>query len=104
MKDLLKHFVIVITITIGLILLIVSEKNPLTVIQNELKALQRETKEEEMARLKKEYWERAYQMPQICVNPRTALKELECKNQKEMAFKAFEAQWNQAIAGGWNPR
>jgi hypothetical protein len=38
-----------------------------------------------------------------CLHPRSALRDLECKNQVEMQKRKFETYWSQKIASGWKP-
>lgn len=53
---------------------------------------------------KESYWRKVYAAPAECKQARTALKELECRNQEAIAREQFERQWAAKLATGWKPR
>lgn len=44
-----------------------------------------------------------YSSPNGCISPKSALKQLECKNHEDMARNAFNARFNAKLAEGWRP-
>jgi hypothetical protein len=48
-------------------------------------------------------WRRQNKLDSDCDNPRTALREVECKNQKELREDTFERIWESKVNNGWKP-
>jgi hypothetical protein len=43
------------------------------------------------------------QLPSDCKTPKTAIREMECKNIKQLRDQAFEKEWDDRIKSGWKP-
>lgn len=54
--------------------------------------------------IKDSYWRKVYTTPTECRQPRTALKDMECRSQEAFAREQFEHQWAEKLTTGWNPR
>lgn len=48
-------------------------------------------------------FESTYSAPSGCSFPKSALKELECKNTKDEARRRFNVRFNARLAEGWKP-
>jgi hypothetical protein len=48
-------------------------------------------------------WSKKIKLPTDCANPRTAIRELECKNIWQSQADTFESIWNAKVSGGWKP-
>ena len=48
-------------------------------------------------------WSRQIHLPADCVYPRSAIREMECKNQWQLQADSFEQSWANRIASGWKP-
>lgn len=57
-----------------------------------------------LATAKENYWREVYSPSQECRQVRTALKDLECRNQADTARQQFERQWANKLTSGWIPR
>ena len=57
-----------------------------------------------LAAIKESHWKEVYSPAPECRQARTALKDLECRNQAEGARQQFERQWANKLASGWIPR
>lgn len=63
-------------------------------------------KEEKFAAAQKQAlatWMQKYPLTPDCVDPRTDLKQLECRNKDDIAKAAFERKWQERLASGWEP-
>lgn len=72
-------------------------------IKGEMRRAEDKKRAEELVRIKQRYWAGFYQAPNDCAAPKSALRELECKNQADQAWGRFDRQWDQKIASGWSP-
>lgn len=59
----------------------------------------KEAKESERA-----LWMLKQQLPADCRAPQTAIRDLECKNKKDLYAQAFEREWSTKIRSGWKPQ
>jgi hypothetical protein len=48
-------------------------------------------------------WIKRARMPKDCRQTSSALRALECKNQLELQSNAFESDWANKVASGWQP-
>jgi hypothetical protein len=48
-------------------------------------------------------WKKQIRLPADCANPRSSLREMECKNQWQLQAGTFERNWANKVAGGWKP-
>jgi len=48
-------------------------------------------------------WKKQIRLPADCANPRSALREMECKNQWQSQADTFERIWANKVASGWKP-
>jgi hypothetical protein len=48
-------------------------------------------------------WMLKRQLPADCQVPKTALREMECKNKRDLYSQAFEQNWTEKIRSGWKP-
>jgi hypothetical protein len=58
----------------------------------------KEAKDQERAN-----WMVKQQLPTDCRSPKTAIRELECKNQNQLLVAAFEQEWAAKVRQGWKP-
>ena len=49
-------------------------------------------------------WLTRAHLPGDCQHPTSSLRALECKNQLELQAHAFESDWANKVAGGWQPQ
>lgn len=48
-------------------------------------------------------WMLKQQMPADCKSPKTAIRELECSNKKQLLARTFDREWTKKINSGWKP-
>lgn len=48
-------------------------------------------------------WEKKIRLPADCANPRSAIREMECKNQWQVQADTFERNRADKVASGWKP-
>jgi len=48
-------------------------------------------------------WMLKQQLPSDCRRPKTAIRELECDNKKQLLAQAFEQEWGNKVRSGWKP-
>lgn len=48
-------------------------------------------------------WMLKQQMPADCKMPKTAIRELECSNKKQLLAHTFEREWTKKVNSGWKP-
>jgi hypothetical protein len=48
-------------------------------------------------------WMLKKQLPSDCRKPKTAIRELECDNKKQLLAQAFEQEWGEKLRSGWKP-
>ena len=48
-------------------------------------------------------WNLKINLPADCVEPKTALRELECKNKMRLHARTFEQIWLNKVQPGWKP-
>ena len=72
-------------------------------IKTEVQKAADEKRAHEVLKAKELYWTKFYRAPKDCLAPRSALREVECKNQEYQMRQRFERQWTQQIASGWVP-
>lgn len=58
----------------------------------------KEAKEQALA-----VWMLKQPIPADCRNPKTAIREVECKNTKQLLAQAFERNWSDKVDRGWKP-
>lgn len=50
-----------------------------------------------------EAWVKQIRLPADCSSPRSAVRELECKNQRQLQVNTFERIWSNKVSSGWKP-
>lgn len=48
-------------------------------------------------------WMLQQQLPADCSAPKTAIREMECSNKKQLRAQAFEQDWENRVRSGWKP-
>ncbi|MBU1425951.1 MAG: hypothetical protein KKH12_10635 [Gammaproteobacteria bacterium] len=48
-------------------------------------------------------WMLKHQLPVECKYPKTAIKEMECNNKKQLLAQAFNEEWENKVRSGWKP-
>lgn len=48
-------------------------------------------------------WMLKHQLPVDCKYPKTAIKEMECNNKKQLLAQAFNEEWENKVRSGWKP-
>jgi len=48
-------------------------------------------------------WEKKISLPSDCVNPRSSIREMECKGLLQNKTNTFERIWADKVASGWKP-
>jgi len=66
-------------------------------------AAQREKTWNEAKDQERATWMLKHQLPSDCRNPKTAIKEMECNNKKQLLAQAFDKEWNNKVRSGWKP-
>ena len=61
-------------------------------------AMLREAKATELA-----VWMKKLKLPADCVTTKSAIRELECRNQMQLHTQAFEQAWSAKVNSGWEP-
>lgn len=61
-------------------------------------SLLREAKEEEFAN-----WMMKLKLPADCTSTKSAVRELECRNLRQLHTRAFEQAWTAKVDSGWEP-
>jgi len=49
-------------------------------------------------------WKKRIRMPADCAKPRSALREVECKNLWQTQVDTFDRIWANKVASGWKPQ
>jgi hypothetical protein len=61
-------------------------------------ALWEEAKNSERAR-----WMLKQHLPADCRSPKTAIRDMECNNIKQLQAQTFEQEWEEKVRNGWKP-
>lgn len=48
-------------------------------------------------------WMLKHPLSADCKSPKTAIRELECRNQRQIQAAAFEQEWADRVRSGWKP-
>jgi hypothetical protein len=48
-------------------------------------------------------WSKNIKLPADCSKPRSAMRELECKNQWQLQVNTFDKIWDEKVSSGWKP-
>lgn len=108
----MKVFLFFAVLILGFFLAITAAVKPETIEQhyNQITA----PLEDHMAEKEAKLWQEAKQaekaawmvklkLPGDCATTRSAIRELECRNQMQLHAQAFEQAWSAKVAGGWKP-
>lgn len=69
----------------------------------EYKAQEAQAEKATLTKRRDEIFESSFRMTDKCVSPKSSLQQLECKNERDNAKRAFDARFAAKVAGGWRP-
>ena len=69
----------------------------------EYKHAEARAEEDWLIQRREEIFASTYSSPIGCMNPKAALKQLECRNKEDLARSSFNARFNAKLDTGWRP-
>jgi hypothetical protein len=98
-----KFLVFAAVLIASILMMLAGGKNPVEEASAKYKAMEAEKKAEALIKVKEDAWTKYVRIEADCTHPKTALKELECRNRIDMQRASFEKLWASRTAAGWIP-